>query len=288
MEPSLSEIRYFQEASRTLNLSRAAERLSIRQSTLSAAISKLEKSLGVQLFVRSRAGVQLTQAGKHFSRAAQQFIENWESLKTATRSSQEEVQGTYTLGCHPNPGRYILPMFLPRLQKLHPELSIQLIHDRSQILNEMVISSRLDFAIVSLAAPHPDLVFIRLGYDNVGLWAHPKLKIDLKKTPLLIDLQVKHNRALLQALKRNRLEFRNIRESSSIEVIWALAEAGLGVAAMPNNPVLCSSSSPLKLLTEYPQIPAELALIFRTEARHSAAAKAIIQVIRKHCFPKKC
>src|SRR3989442_820432 len=119
-------------------------------------------------------------------------------------------------------------MFLPALQQQHPRLQIQLVHERSQVLNEMVISSRLDFAIVTVAVPHPELVSLLLGRDHFGIWAHSTLDVDPEQTLLMLDPNVKQTEDLLRELERRKRRFRRIFTSSSIDTLWALAEAGHG------------------------------------------------------------
>ena len=47
----------------------AADRLHVRQPTVSTRIQKLEDQLGCTLFVRNKAGTTLTSAGRQFSKA---------------------------------------------------------------------------------------------------------------------------------------------------------------------------------------------------------------------------
>ncbi|WP_167713185.1 helix-turn-helix domain-containing protein, partial [Sphingomonas trueperi] len=60
---------------------RAARALDIEQSTLSRSISKLERSIGMSIFERSRAGVKTTLAGAAFIRGARPMVglpwKNW-------------------------------------------------------------------------------------------------------------------------------------------------------------------------------------------------------------------
>jgi LysR family transcriptional activator of glutamate synthase operon len=63
---NLTQLEYFLAVARSRNFSRAAEDCYISQSSLSKQIKALEKELGVDLFVRSSAGVHLTPAGEMF------------------------------------------------------------------------------------------------------------------------------------------------------------------------------------------------------------------------------
>ena len=57
-------LRYFAAVAAEGNLTRAAERLFVSQPALTKQIRQLESRLGVQLFIRSRAGMMLTAAGQ--------------------------------------------------------------------------------------------------------------------------------------------------------------------------------------------------------------------------------
>lgn len=60
---------------------RAADRLHVTQTTVSARIRTLEEELGRQLFIRNRNGAQLTPAGREFERYAQSFVQIWERAR---------------------------------------------------------------------------------------------------------------------------------------------------------------------------------------------------------------
>jgi DNA-binding transcriptional LysR family regulator len=77
---------------------RAAEALSIRQSTLSRSIQLLEHSFGIVVFVRSSGGVRATPAGRHFLRAARSILDQMDTLATTTKASGRGEAGRVGIG----------------------------------------------------------------------------------------------------------------------------------------------------------------------------------------------
>ena len=64
----LDYLRYFDHLAEVLNYTRAAEDLFIAQPTLSVAIKRMEKELGIKLFQRSDGStrIELTEMGKAY------------------------------------------------------------------------------------------------------------------------------------------------------------------------------------------------------------------------------
>jgi LysR family transcriptional regulator, flagellar master operon regulator len=73
--------RTFLEIVSTGNFIRAAERLNVGQTTVSARIHTLEQQLGRPLFVRNKGGASLTPAGEQFLRYAPTFVQLWQRAR---------------------------------------------------------------------------------------------------------------------------------------------------------------------------------------------------------------
>jgi LysR family transcriptional regulator, flagellar master operon regulator len=71
--------RTFIDIVRTGSFHATADRLHITQTTVTARIQNLELQLGCRMFVRNRAGAQLTDDGKRFMQYAQQLVQTWEA-----------------------------------------------------------------------------------------------------------------------------------------------------------------------------------------------------------------
>jgi DNA-binding transcriptional LysR family regulator len=64
MEPTLAQLTYFAAVAESGSFTAAARSLSVSQPTVSAAIAEFEAVVGTTVFQRSRAGVELTPAGR--------------------------------------------------------------------------------------------------------------------------------------------------------------------------------------------------------------------------------
>jgi DNA-binding transcriptional LysR family regulator len=74
-------VRTFLEIVATGSFIRAAERLNVAQTTVSARIRTLEERLGRPLFVRHKGGASLTPAGEQFLRYAPTFVQLWQRMR---------------------------------------------------------------------------------------------------------------------------------------------------------------------------------------------------------------
>lgn len=78
---NVEQARTFLEVVATGNFNRAAERLNVTQSTVSARIRALEETLGQRLFERDKAGARPTEAGRRFRRHAEALMHTWQQAR---------------------------------------------------------------------------------------------------------------------------------------------------------------------------------------------------------------
>ena len=95
----LSSLRTFLTIVESGNLKRAAERLHVTQSTVTARLNGLESELGQELFLRRKSGSELTAAGFKFLRYAQLMTDLWRQARQETALPMD-VDAVCNLGCH--------------------------------------------------------------------------------------------------------------------------------------------------------------------------------------------
>ena len=74
-------LRTFLEVAATGTFAAASERLFVTQSAVSLRIQRLEETLGQPLFTRSKAGAEMTPAGREFESYAQSMLKLWEEAR---------------------------------------------------------------------------------------------------------------------------------------------------------------------------------------------------------------
>jgi len=119
----IDRARTFLEIVHSGSFLKAADRLHVTQTTVSARIRTLEDELGRQLFIRNRNGAQLTPSGREFERFAQSFVQIWERARhqlaiPSGRTSVVALGGELSLW---NP---LLLDWLVWMKKAKPEIAI--------------------------------------------------------------------------------------------------------------------------------------------------------------------
>ena len=92
-------LRYFLEAAREENMSKAAERMHISQSALSKQLKGLEEELGKKLFVRHSFSIELTEEGMLLRKRAEDLLSMADKITAEFASMDDIIGGNIYFGC---------------------------------------------------------------------------------------------------------------------------------------------------------------------------------------------
>jgi DNA-binding transcriptional LysR family regulator len=144
-----------------LHFGRAAERLHITQPALSQQIARLERQLGVRLFERTRARVELTEAGAAVLAPARTAVEAAAAADDVARSHARGDAGELRLGLSPG-AHYLAQTLLAEFARRRPHVRVRARHDSSTALAEQVAAGRLELALGFATGPVEGVVCERL------------------------------------------------------------------------------------------------------------------------------
>lgn len=152
----LRQLRYFALVARELHFRRAAELAFITQPALSQQIAKLEETLGVALFTRSRSHVALTPAGVVLRDQLDQMFEQYDLALRLTRAAGLKRPCRVSIGLIEYTNLSFLPPALARLQAQYPHIRIER-HEMNSVLQmEALRKSTIDLGIGVQMTPLPD------------------------------------------------------------------------------------------------------------------------------------
>ncbi|MDL4776727.1 MULTISPECIES: LysR family transcriptional regulator [Thermomonosporaceae] len=152
----LRQLEYFVAVAEERNFTRAAERVHISQSGVSAQIRRLERELGAELFDRSARAATLTVAGKAALEHARDALAAAKAVGQAVGEVTGLIRGGLTVGMVM--GCTLTPLFdaLAAFHRAHPGVEISLLEDRSDRLVEEVRAGTVDLALIGTASATPE------------------------------------------------------------------------------------------------------------------------------------
>ena len=109
------------------SFNKAAERLYISPPAVIKQINLLEKSLDLQLFVRTHRGLRLTKAGHSLYQDAKYIIQYCKDSVTRARNAMQESESVIRIGTSPMTPAQVLVDLWPRVQAYCPGVKFQLI-----------------------------------------------------------------------------------------------------------------------------------------------------------------
>ncbi|HWX32654.1 MAG TPA: hydrogen peroxide-inducible genes activator [Steroidobacteraceae bacterium] len=155
---TLTELSYIVALAQEQHFGRAAERCHVSQPTLSIAVKKLEDELDVTLFERCKNGVQITPLGERIVAMAGGVLHQTAAIKDVAAADKDQLRGPLALGTLPTIGPYLLPQFIPLLQKTAGQLSLYVEEGSQDSLTSKLRNGELDVILVTSPFSEPDVV----------------------------------------------------------------------------------------------------------------------------------
>ncbi|MFE0329695.1 LysR family transcriptional regulator [Streptomyces sp. NPDC058960] len=170
----LRHLQHFVAVAEDQHFTRAAERLMVSQSGLSASIRALERELRAPLFVRTTRRVTLTEAGRALLGEAERILAQVRAAHEAVAAVQGVLRGTLALGTEQCiPGVHVAGL-LAAFRRRHPDVEIRLRQAGSGALAEEVAAGRLDLAFAYRTQADTDqLRSMSLTSESMTVLCHP-------------------------------------------------------------------------------------------------------------------
>ena len=242
---TLRQLQFFVAVADQGSVSRAAQKLSISQSSVTEAVKELETDLGVELFERHSRGLNITHKGHQFLRHATKILSDVSDARRTFLGEQAATKGRLQLGVTSMVAGYVLSDILARYRRAYPVVEISAIEDNGDYLEHLLVGGKLDVAVmvISNLRDRTALQSEILEVSAYRLWMPLGHKLngadiigvdDIVSEPLImltIDEIEENTGKLLAAIgAKPHVAFR----TRSVEAVRSLVATGAGVALLPD------------------------------------------------------
>jgi DNA-binding transcriptional LysR family regulator len=172
----LRHLSVFVAVAEEASFTRAADRLHMVQSAVSASVRGLEREMGTALFDRTTRRVELTDAGDALLPEARNVLAAVNSAREAVDQVSGGLRGTLRLGTMQGQAMRAIsvPRLLARFRAEHPGVEVQVSHPGGSVLMaDQVRTGRLDLAFLSLPErPPAGVALTRLSRERMQIACH--------------------------------------------------------------------------------------------------------------------
>jgi DNA-binding transcriptional LysR family regulator len=280
------------------SFTRAADRLHVVQSAVSASVRGLERELGVTLFDRTTHRDALTDPGSALLPEARATLAAAMAAREAVDQVRGGLRGTVTLGVMQ--AQAMAAISVPRLLRAfrdhHPAVEVRLRHGGgSAAMADQLREGRLDLGVLSLPERKPaGLTLTALSCEPIHLVCHPGHRLAQRadvELSMLADerfadlppswgVPLAVERALAAAGVRRTVVY----EVNDTSTVIELVAEGLAVALLPRWPAFVDDAVAFVPIRHHaPSFETSIAV--SSERRPSAAAAALLELAKQQAQP---
>lgn len=220
--------------------SAAARELGVPKSSLSRAVSKLERELGVVLVQRTTRKLAITEAGQLYLDRARAALQLLGEARAQLVEADGEPRGIVRLTAM-NDGGELLADTLADFSRRYPHIQLDCVFTQRRL---DLVAEGIDLALRAGVVDDASLQGKKLGDSPLALYAAPSYLAEHGKPRSLRDLAHHHCVLFRQANGTTRWALDGPRGRKSVEVhgafvvddlayARALAERGMGIALVP-------------------------------------------------------
>ncbi len=274
-----NDLHYFHIMSETGSLSAAAKKLKVSQPTLSRRLTALEEQAGNILFLRTRNGLELTQAGEALIDHAAHMQHDAYAIERLITGQSPDLDGEVVISAIESIGaRWLIPQLAP-FQKKYPKICLDV---RVENAVTDLMKHEADIAIRMFRPSQGDLIARKMVPMRFGLYAH-KDYLAARGTPKSLEDIANHDvimpsRDLIDSLGKehfiNAVNMGHIVvRSNNMTALAGAVSIGMGIGV---NSCLLARQNPdlVRIMPEMVLFETEVWLVTHPDLRRSARIRA--------------
>ncbi len=173
---TLIQLEYIVAVDTYRHFATAAEKCFVTQPTLSMQIKKLEETLDVILFDRTKQPVIPTESGKSIIEQARIVLRESKKIKEIVKDVKEDISGELRIGVIPTIAPYLLPLFTGSYKRSHPEVRLKIEEMVTEKIVDNLNKDLIDVGILVTPLHEKSILEKPLYYEEMMIYTstdHP-------------------------------------------------------------------------------------------------------------------
>ena len=240
----LRTLHYFTVVAQELNITRAAEKLNMSQPPLSNQIKALEEELGVQLFIRGKRRLELTEEGGLLLRRAVQIQELADKTRQEIASLREGMTGVIYLSMVEGRAPFLAARWIAGFREEFPLVRYNLWNGSSDDVLDRLHKGLADLAVIAAPYDTEHLEGFPVGREPWIAMLHPDHPLaqpigdtiplsSLVGEPLIVPSRKSRVDAIRRWFEEVGAEPHILCEMSNYMDAAALTSQGVGISIFP-------------------------------------------------------
>lgn len=237
---NFNQLKYIVTIAKEKNITSAAKKLFVSQSSLSQTIKNIESEYKTKLFETDTTPIKLTFAGEIFVNWATKILKSEEEIKEEIERITNDNEIKIVVGMATHRCIYVLPAVIKQFKKEYPRSLVVVKEYPTPTLEKMLLNGELDLLV---DIENPDTY----SYKNI-LLKKEKILLDIpdkylsigdelyafKGVPfIMLSKEQMLGRMARELCKKYKFEPKISVECKNIETAHSLVQQGLGVTFVP-------------------------------------------------------
>jgi DNA-binding transcriptional LysR family regulator len=280
----LNQLQVFVIVAEEENLTRAAKRLFTTPSSISMTLKALEDELGMQLFLRTSRGMQITEHGRLLVGKAKKTLQSAQELIHYATEIQSNLIGQVRVGLNLQPNFLRVSEWVSQIRQDFSGVDLEIVGSYTSQIIQDVKANTIDIGFILGELDDPQLHVHRLTDAHVVVVAPTDWRDKLRNASweslstfpwVGADFYCPFQTLTMQIFERYRLNYLQAVQTTDDATRMALVKAGVGISFFESTEAHAEAQKGTVFVLETEPIYAPLSLICATHRQHEPLIKAV-------------
>ncbi len=289
---TLRSLKIFVTVAELQNMTKAAEKLIITQSSISQAIADIEEEYNVVLFDRLKNGLRLTALGENAYKYAKSLLGLYQEFENILKHDSEKPK--IRIGASITVGATIMRSIIDELRKQIDNVEYVTYVENTKQIEEKILKNELDIAVVEGNVSSKDLISEVITNDKMVLICSLKHKFygrnnitidEIANEPLVLREERSGTRLqLIRQLEALNIEPNVVWTCNTPEVVKAAVKENFGISAISRRLVYedLANGTLWSCNIKDAELSREFKLIYRKDKYLTKVIKEFMRITREY------